>query len=59
MIRGTGFGSMDKEKLREIASRGGKSAWEKGKAYKFTSEAASLAGKKAAQARVKKQNEGN
>jgi general stress protein YciG len=40
-----GFASMDKEKQRLIARRGGLSAQEQGKAHQFTSEEASRAGK--------------
>ncbi|KIO50218.1 KGG domain-containing protein [Nitrosospira sp. NpAV] len=41
-----GFASMDKNKQREIASKGGKAAHEKGSAHRFTSEEASRAGQK-------------
>ena len=41
-----GFAAMDPEMQREIASKGGKAAHEKGVAHKFTSEEARLAGKK-------------
>ncbi|KKD34975.1 MAG: KGG domain-containing protein [Limnoraphis robusta] len=41
-----GFASMDKDKQREIASKGGKAAHEKGTAHEFTSEEAREAGKK-------------
>jgi general stress protein YciG len=41
-----GFASMDEEKQREIASKGGKAAHEKGTAHEFTSEEAREAGKK-------------
>ncbi len=41
-----GFSSMDKQKQREIASKGGKAAHQKGTAHQFTSEEARLAGKK-------------
>lgn len=41
-----GFASMDKEKQRDIASKGGKAAHEKGTAHEFDSEEASKAGKK-------------
>lgn len=41
-----GFASMDEEKQREIASKGGKAAHEKGTAHEFTSEEARVAGKK-------------
>ncbi|MBF2017532.1 MAG: stress-induced protein [Rivularia sp. T60_A2020_040] len=41
-----GFASMDEEKQREIASKGGKAAHEKGNAHDFSSEEAREAGKK-------------
>jgi uncharacterized protein len=41
-----GFASMDEEKQREIASKGGKAAHEKGTAHEFTSEEAKEAGRK-------------
>jgi len=46
-----GFASMDAEKQREIASKGGKAAHEKGTAHEFTSAEATEAGKKGGQAR--------
>ena len=46
-----GFGSMDEDKQREIASKGGKAAHQKGTAHEFTSEEAKLAGQKGGQAR--------
>lgn len=48
--RGTsrrGFASMDEDKQREIASKGGKAAHEKGTAHEFNSEEAREAGKAA------------
>jgi len=45
-----GFASMNPEKQREIASKGGRSAHEKGTAHEFTSEEAALAGRKGGQA---------
>ena len=45
-----GFGSMDDEKQREIASRGGKTAHEKGAAHEFDSEEAREAGRKGGEA---------
>jgi general stress protein YciG len=45
-----GFASMDPEKQREIASKGGKAAHEKGTAHEFTSEEAREAGSKGGQA---------
>jgi uncharacterized protein len=41
-----GFASMDEEKQREIASKGGRAAHEKGTAHEFTSEEAREAGRK-------------
>ena len=41
-----GFSSMDPSKQREIASKGGKAAHEKGTAHEFTSEEARIAGRK-------------
>jgi general stress protein YciG len=46
-----GFASMDEEKQREIASKGGKAAHAKGTAHEFTSEEAQAAGRKGGQAR--------
>lgn len=45
-----GFASMDKEKQREIASKGGQAAHEKGTAHEFTSEEAREAGRKGGEA---------
>lgn len=45
-----GFASMDEDKQREIASKGGKAAHEKGTAHEFTSEEAREAGKKGGEA---------
>lgn len=41
-----GFASMDKDKQREIASKGGKAAHKQGKAHTWTSEEAAAAGRK-------------
>ena len=41
-----GFASMDEDKQREIASKGGKAAHEKGTAHEFTPEEAREAGRK-------------
>ncbi len=41
-----GFASMDKEKQKEIAARGGKAAHAAGTAHEFTSEEAREAGRK-------------
>ena len=45
-----GFASMDKEKQRTIASKGGKAAHQKGTAHEFTSEEAVAAGRKGGKA---------
>ncbi len=45
-----GFASMDPDKQREIASKGGKAAHESGNAHEFTSEEAREAGRKGGQA---------
>jgi uncharacterized protein len=44
-----GFASMDPEKQRKIASKGGKAAHRKGTAHEFTSEEAREAGRKGGQ----------
>lgn len=41
-----GFASMDPEKQRQIASKGGRAAHAKGTAHEFTSEEAAAAGRK-------------
>ena len=41
-----GFAAMDAAKQREIASKGGRAAHEKGTAHEFTSEEARAAGRK-------------
>ena len=46
---GRGFASMDPEKQRKIASKGGKAAHRKGTAHEFTSEEAREAGRKGGQ----------
>jgi len=46
---GRGFASMDEEKQRDIASRGGKAAHEKGTAHEFDSRTGSAAAKKRGQ----------
>ncbi len=45
-----GFASMDEEKQRDIASKGGKAAHEAGTAHEFDSEEAREAGRKGGQA---------
>ena len=44
-----GFASMSPEKQREIASKGGRAAHEKGTAHEWTSEEARSAGRKGGQ----------
>lgn len=45
-----GFASMPKEKVREIARKGGKAAHRKGTAHEFTSSEAREAGRKGGEA---------
>ena len=45
-----GFASMDREKQREIARKGGKAAHEKGTAHEWDSEEARIAGRKGGEA---------
>jgi general stress protein YciG len=45
-----GFAAMDREKQRQIASKGGKAAHAKGTAHHFTPEEARVAGRKGGQA---------
>lgn len=44
-----GFASMDQDKQREIAAKGGRAAHAKGTAHEFTSEEAREAGRKGGQ----------
>ena len=55
-----GFASMDRSKQREIASKGGKAAHQKGTAHEWTSEEAREAGRKGGMAshRRKQQQQG-
>lgn len=46
-----GFASMDKNKQRLIASKGGKTAHRKGTAHKWTTQEARAAGRKGGRAR--------
>ena len=41
-----GFAAMTPERRKEVASRGGKAAQKKGKAHKFTTAEAKIAGRK-------------
>ena len=45
-IEDRGFASMDRSKQRDIASKGGKAAHEKGTAHEWTKEEAREAGRK-------------
>ena len=56
-----GFASMDRNKQREIASKGGKAAHQKGTAHEWTSEEAREAGRKGGMAshRRKQQKDGD
>ena len=45
-----GFASMDPAKQREIASKGGRAAHQKGTAHEFTSDEARVAGRKGGEA---------
>ena len=47
-IKDRGFASMDPQKRREIASKGGRAAHEKGTAHEWTPEEAREAGRKSA-----------
>lgn len=51
-----GFASMHPDVVREIASKGGKMGHIRGTAHKWTSEEASLAGKKGARIKKEKNN---
>src|SRR5947207_15658425 len=48
--RKRGFAAMDREKQRQIASKGGKAAHAKGTAHQFTPDEARAAGRKGGQA---------
>ena len=52
--KGRGFASMDPNKQKLIASKGGKAAHKKGTAHKWTSEEARLAGQIGGRARQRK-----
>ena len=53
-----GFASMDRGKQKEIASRGGKAAHQKGTAHEWTSEEARQAGRKGGMASHRRKQEG-
>jgi uncharacterized protein len=52
-----GFASMDRSKQREIASKGGKAAHQKGSAHEWTSEEAREAGRKGGMASHRRKQE--
>ena len=52
--KGRGFASMDPNKQRTIASKGGQAAHRKGTAHQWTSEEARMAGRQGGRARQKK-----
>jgi len=52
-----GFASMDRNKQREIASKGGKAAHQKGTAHEWTSEEAREAGRKGGMASHRRKQE--
>jgi uncharacterized protein len=53
-----GFASMDRSKQREIASKGGKAAHQKGTAHEWTSDEAREAGRKGGMASHRRRKEG-
>ena len=53
-----GFASMDQSKQREIASKGGKAAHQKGTAHEWTSEEAREAGRRGGMASHRRRQEG-
>jgi len=52
-----GFASMDRHKQRDIASKGGKAAHQKGTAHEWTSEEAREAGRKGGMASHRRKQE--
>jgi general stress protein YciG len=54
-----GFASMDRDKQREIASKGGKAAHQKGSAHEWTSEEAREAGRKGGIASQRRKQDGS
>lgn len=46
-----GFGSMDKDRQREIASKGGRAAHDKGTAHRWTADSARAAAQKSVERR--------
>ena len=53
-VEDRGFASMDRNKQREIASKGGRAAHKKGAAHEWTREEAQAAGRKGGLARHRK-----
>lgn len=51
---GRGFASMDPERQREIASKGGKAAHASGRAHEFSPEEAREAGRKGGKSRAER-----
>ena len=56
-IEDRGFASMDRQKQREIASKGGKAAHQNGTAHEWTSEEAREAGRKGGMASHRRRKE--
>lgn len=54
-----GFASMDRAKQREIASKGGKAAHQKGTAHEWTSDEAREAGRKGGMASHRRKQQGD
>ena len=54
-----GFASMDRSKQRDIASKGGKAAHQKGTAHEWTSEEAREAGRKGGMASHRRKQQGD
>ena len=54
-----GFASMDRSKQRDIASKGGKAAHQKGTAHEWTSEEAREAGRKGGMASHRRKQQQN
>jgi general stress protein YciG len=54
-----GFASMDRAKQREIASKGGHAAHEKGTAYQWNSKTAREAGRKGGLSTARRRRESN
>jgi general stress protein YciG len=57
-IEDRGFASMERSKQRELSSKGGKAAHQKGAAHEWTIEEAREAGRKGGRASNRQKNEG-